>query len=243
MSTELTTRRETTEVESFISKAIDKGASIETLEKLLAMRKELKAEQSKEAFVLAMADFQSKCPVIEKTKKVMNTDGVTVRYKYAPIDAIVEQIKKPLADQGLAYTWTVKNETGKITAICKVTHKLGHSEESSFEIPIDATGYMTAPQKVASALTFAKRYSLCNILGISTGDEDTDATDVNKEKEVKSVKSKIVLQLRTLGNDTKTKASIEKAVIDRTQLELKEENYVEISSRLQVLIDEANENN
>lgn len=241
MSKEITTNRETTEVESFIGKAIEKGAPLETLEKLLAMRKDLKAEQSREAFVLAMADFQSNCPVIEKTKKVMNKDGSTLRYKYAPIDAIVEQIKKHLADQGLAYTWTVKNETAKITAICKVTHKLGHSEESSFEIPIDSEGYMTAPQKVASALTFAKRYSLCNILGISTGDEDTDATDVSKEKDAKSIKSKIVFQLRALGEKTKTKEDVEAAVIKRTQLELKSENYGEISSRLQVLIDEKNE--
>jgi hypothetical protein len=34
---------------------------------------------------------------------------------------------------------------------------------------------MTTPQKFASALTFAKRYAFCNVLGILTGDKDDDA--------------------------------------------------------------------
>jgi hypothetical protein len=64
-------------------------------------------------------------------------------------------------------------------------------------------GYMTAPQKYASAQTFAKRYALCNVLGISTGDEDTDATDVNKENTAKSDKAKIMFLLKALEKDSK----------------------------------------
>jgi ERF superfamily len=100
---------------------------------------------------------------------------------------------------------------------------------------------MTAPQKYASALTFAKRYSLINILGIATGDEDTDATDVGKEKGAKSPKSKIVFLLKTLGDDTKTKESIADAVIKHTGLDLEEANLVEIVSRLEVLVRQKNE--
>jgi len=83
----------------------------------------------------------------------------------------------------------VVNEPGFITAVCKITHNLGHSEESAFRIPIDTEGYMSAPQKYASALTFAKRYAFCNALGILTGEDDFDATDVEKKPEIVSVKS------------------------------------------------------
>ena len=113
-------------VNSFISQAIAQGLPVETMEKLFTLREKVKAEQAKEAFVQAMADFQSECPVIEKKKKVMNKDGSTVRYKYAPLDSIVEQIRKPMAKYGLAYTWTVKNESGFITATAMITHKFGH---------------------------------------------------------------------------------------------------------------------
>jgi len=228
-------------VETFISQAIAVNAPIETMERLFDLRAKVKAELAKEAFVVALADFQSACPIIAKTKKVMNKDGRTVRYVYAPIDAIVEQIKMPLAKNGLSYTFTVENDDNLIKATAKVTHKLGHSETSTFSIPIDKEGYMTAPQKIASALTFAKRYALCNALGISTGDEDTDATDVNKEPDAKSVKAKITLRLRTLGKPTDTKKQVEEAVKKLTQLDLVESNYEEIASRLQVLVDEAHE--
>jgi hypothetical protein len=93
-------------------------------------------------------------------------------------------------------------------------------------------GYMTAPQKYASVLTFAKRYALCNALGISTGDEDTNVTDVGKQADVKSIKSKILFLLRRLGHEAKSKADIEKAVEQRTQLKLVEQNYDEIVARL-----------
>lgn len=229
-------------VEGLISQALAQKVPVETLERLFALRKEVRAEEAREAFVEAMSQFQSVCPIIEKTKKVLNKDGVSVRYTFAPIDAIAEQIQKPLGDNGLAYKWVVENKPGFINATCIVYHKLGHSEQSSFEVPIDTEGYMTAPQKYASALTFAKRYSLLNALGISTGDEDTDATDVeSKEKTPVSDKSKIVFLLKTLKEKTGTKEEIAEAVKRLSELELVEANYGEIVSRLELLVSERNQ--
>jgi hypothetical protein len=233
--------KEKGEVAIFIEQAIEKGLPVETMEKLFALREKVKAEQAREAYVDALSLFQSQCPVIKKTKKVLNKDQRTVRYTYAPLDAIAEQIKKPLAQNGLSYSWEVQNQPGLIKATAKVTHRLGHSETSSFEVPIDKEGYMTEPQKYASALTFAKRYSLCDILGISTSDEDTDAVDVGKEKGAKSPKAKIVFLLRALESDTGTKEKVEEAVKSFTQLNLEEENYEEIVSRLEVLVRQKNE--
>src|ERR1035437_2036666 len=224
--------KQDTSVDTFIKDAIAKSLPVETMEKLFALREKVKAEYAREQFVASLSGFQSECPVIQKTKKVMNKDGVSVRYQYAPIDAIVEQIKKPLAKYGFSYTWEVKNEVGFITAVALITHKLGHFQASEFKIPIDTEGYMTMPQKYASALTFAKRYSLCNALGISTGDEDTDATDVDKEPDAKSDKSKIIFLLRKLGVDTKTKETIARSRSELALLELEDANLGEIVARL-----------
>lgn len=171
-------------VNALISQAITSNVPVETLERLFALREKVKAEQAKEAFVTALSGFQSECPVIEKKKEVLNKDKTSVRYKYAPIESIVEQIKAPLGKYGFSYTWKVVNDPGFIMAICKVTHELGHAEESDFKVPIDKDAYMTAPQQYAAALTFAKRYTLCNALGISTGDEDNDASDQKKEEKI-----------------------------------------------------------
>jgi hypothetical protein len=230
--------RNESNVDTLLSEAVKNNVSIEMMERLFALREKVKAEQAKEGYMLALSQFQGQLKSVKKNKKVMNKDGATVRYQYATLDSIVEQVQKPLSEAGLSYTWSVINETDFITAKVSITHKLGYSETSEFKVPIDKEGFMTAPQKYASALTFAKRYSLCNALGIMTGDEDTDATDVGKEGEAKSVKAKILFALKTLGENNTDKAKIEEAVKRLTKLELKAENYQEIKARLEVLINE-----
>lgn len=175
-------------VELLLQNAIAKGVPIETMERLLAMRKELKAEAAKEAFDAAMSRFQETCPVIEKTKKVMNKDGRSVRYVYAPIDSIISQVGHLIGKQGLSYTFDVIQDDTTVTAICRVKHSLGHMETTNFRIPIDKESFMSGPQRFAAALTFGKRYAFCNAFGIATGDEDTDATDVDAPTVVQAPK-------------------------------------------------------
>lgn len=161
--------------EALIAQAIDKGVSIETMERLLAMRRELKAEQAKEAFDQAFSDFQGECPIIKKTKRVMNKDKTSVRYVYAPLDDIVEQVKPYLQKHGLSYTIDIPHEDNWVKSVVTLTHSAGHSQQSSFKVPVDKEAYMNAQQQYASAVTFTKRYAFCNALGILTGDEDDDA--------------------------------------------------------------------
>lgn len=160
--------------EALISQAIQKGVDVGTMERLLSMRATIKAEQAREAFNAAMAAFQGSQPSIVKDKIIKDKYGKE-RYRYAPLDVIVRQVKDNLQENGLSYTTDTVVDEGWVTAVCKVTHTLGHSETSQFKVPIDKDGYMSAPQKFAAALTFAKRYAFCNAFGILTGDEDTDA--------------------------------------------------------------------
>jgi ERF superfamily len=230
-------------VDSFISLAISQNAPIETLERLFALHKEVEAEKAKSAYIKALSMFQRMCPVIEKKKKVMNKDGVSVRYMFAPLDDIVSQIKEHLGKNDLSYTWTVLFDENGVTAIAKITHVQGHSETSSFTVPIGKDGFMTAPQQNAAAQTFAKRYALCNALGISTGDEDTDATTVNTEKKPKSDKSKIMFCLKALGKNPEglEKEAVTEMIKELTQLDPIEKNLSEIVTRLEVMVTEKNE--
>jgi hypothetical protein len=162
-------------VESLIRCAIERNSSVETLERLMAIRRELKAEAAKEAFERSMAAFQADCPTIAKTKQVMNKTGNSVRYCYAPLEVIIEQVKSLLQKHGFNYTLDAKVEGTWVEAICQSTHSMGHSKTSSFKVPIDKDAYMAEAQKFASALTFCKRYAFCNAFGILTGDDDDDA--------------------------------------------------------------------
>jgi hypothetical protein len=166
------------EPEALISQAIDKSVSVETMEKLLGMRRELKAEFAKEKFDESMAEFQGECPTIKKTKQVKDRQG-TLLYAYAPIESIVEQTKELIQKKGFSYLIkTIVTATG-VKVECVVKHKFGHIESSEMEVPLGAgTQIMSAPQKTAAATTFAKRYAFCNAFGIMTGDDDTDAREV-----------------------------------------------------------------
>jgi len=163
--------------ELIIQQAVDKGLPVETIERLLAMRRELKAEFAKEAYDTALAKFQAECPVIEKKKEGGKTKAGVVAYKYAPLDSIVAQVKEILGKHDLSYAFKTEITTDRVKVTFIVRHALGHSEESPMDLPLGTrTDIMSAPQVVASTVTFAKRYSFCNTLGIMTGDEDNDAS-------------------------------------------------------------------
>lgn len=173
--------------EALISQALTNGVPVETIERLLAMRRELKQEWAKQEYDTAMAQFQADCPTIVKTKEVKTDEG-KIAYRYAPIESIVEQVKVPLRENGFSYSTSMELKETGVKVTVKVTHSSGHSELTPMEVPFgNKTRVMSQSQVAAAASTFAKRYAFCNAFGILTGDEDTDARPVvEKPKEPES---------------------------------------------------------
>lgn len=162
------------EPETMIERAIDKGVTVETLERLLEMRNKIKAEQAREAYYSALSSFQSQCPPIRK-ERVVKGKGGDVRYKYANLDDIVSQVAPILHQNGLSYTIKTEFKEGFVIAECVVHHTLGHSTSSSFPVPVEKEAFMNEAQKLGSAQQYAKRYAFCNAFGIVTSDQDDDA--------------------------------------------------------------------
>lgn len=175
-------------------KAIESGTSVESLEKLLALQEKVQADISKRAYYEALAKFQSKCPIIGKNKEVKGKNG-EVRYRYATLDGIVEQIKDTLQECGLSYTIKTETREKMITATCIIHHIGGHSESSHFSIPVDEEAYMNDAQKQGSALTYAKRYAFSNALGIMTTDIDDDGQSLGKGIDVNEVYRRATLHM------------------------------------------------
>lgn len=232
-------------IESFISQAIDKQLPIETMEKFLAMRKDFRAEQAKEAYVMAMAKLQGSLPTIKKLKA---NAGIG---KYAPIEDIVSQSKQVIADNNFSYNWDTITAGDDITVICKATHSLGHSETSTMVSKIaEGTKVNTEPQKAAITITYLKRYTFCNLFGIVVADEDQDARIESGKNKISVVpttvnpKAKIIMLLRLLGvTDTKDAEATKEQIVKFVQLEPTDEHIPEIVSRLEVLVQEKNESN
>ncbi len=181
-------------IDTLIAQAIDKSVPVETMEKLLAMRTQLKQEVAKEQYNKDLSDFQCECPVIGKNKDVM-VDGKK-RYSYAPLDEIVQQTKELLHKHGFSYTFNSEFLDNAQIITCTARHIGGWSETAKFRSPIDVKAFMTEVQKQGSAMTFAKRYSFCQVFGIMTGDEDddgqTEATPPVKTKPIETPKEEII---------------------------------------------------
>lgn len=170
------------EVQLLISQAVENKVPVETLEKLLDLRDRVKIEQGKEAFDIDMSVFQGECPIINKTKIVKDNRGNEL-YKYAPLDQIVRQVKALLTKCNFSYSIKTETNEKNVKATCIARHRLGHKEESSMEVPLGTkTAIMSQTQVVASALTFAKRYSFCDVFGIMTGEDDEEKVLLEEPK-------------------------------------------------------------
>jgi hypothetical protein len=161
--------------ETLIAKAIENNVPVESLERLLAMRSELKREQAAVAFNHALANFQAEIPPIVKSKtaRVQGRNG-SFSYNYADIAAIQRAIAPRLKDCGLSVTFDTTQAGDVLNVACIVHHVDGHSERTEFPVPIDRQARMNDTQKVGSALTYGRRYALCAALGIVTAEDDDD---------------------------------------------------------------------
>jgi len=182
MTTELATRDDVHLVrldpQALIEQAISKGAGMDTLERLVALAKEVRAQVAREAWYAAMADFQRRCPPIKKTKRAeIRSARGGYAYSYAPLDEILSTIQPVMGDVGLSVAWSTKVEAERVVAACRISHALGHAEDSGeIAIPINlgqAEGVGANPaQRVGIAMTYAKRYSLLGIIGMAPEDDD-----------------------------------------------------------------------
>jgi hypothetical protein len=149
-----------------VEMAIQSGADIEKLEKLMDLQDRWEAKQTKKSFLEAMSNFQRVCPDIIKKKDAHNS-------KYAPLGDIVAQIRAPLADCGLSYRFEQKHDNG-ITVRCIISHVDGHSESTTMTAAADTSGSKNSIQSIASTVTYLSRYTMTAALGIVTADADMD---------------------------------------------------------------------
>lgn len=187
----------------FIVQAIQSGADIDKLERLMAMKERWDKEQARKAFLDAMTDFQTECPDLRKTKRVhFETSKGSTEYHYAPLADIDRQIKGLMKKHGLSKRWEIKDNGEKIKVICLVSHRDGHTETTEMEASADMSGSKNAIQGKGSAIEYMKRYTLIGALGLTTADTDIDARmpelDIDKlHQQYMDLYNQIILKDRT----------------------------------------------
>jgi hypothetical protein len=119
------------------------------------------------ALAKALSGFQAEC---EGAKK--NAVNPHLKNKYADLASIWEAIHEPLAKHGLSVVQLpAAGEKGELRLRTRLLHESGEWLESEIAMPIGKLD----PQGYGSALTYARRYALAAMLGVTQEDDDAAA--------------------------------------------------------------------
>jgi len=159
-----------------LSRAVAAGASIEIIERLLALHERAEASAARRAFDAAIAAAKAQIKPV-----VRNATGHNAK-RYADFAAIAREVDPPLSEHGLSYRFrTAQNE--RILVTCILSHVGGHSEETTLAGPPDTSGNKNAIQAIGSTLTYLQRYSLIQALGLAVSDSDDDGDAAGERRD------------------------------------------------------------
>jgi hypothetical protein len=151
-----------------VDRAVQAGATPETLEKLMTLQERWEASEARRAFDSAIADAKAEIKPVVRNKQGHNNK------RYADFAAIARVIDPVLSRHGLSYRF--RSEQGdKINVTCILSHKLGHSEQTTLSGPADASGNKNAIQAIGSTLSYLQRYTLMQAVGLAAADDDDGA--------------------------------------------------------------------
>ncbi|MDR6818456.1 hypothetical protein J2X76_003633 [Neorhizobium sp. 2083] len=174
--------------------AMDPNIPIDRLEKMLAMKERMEDRarddedrQAKKMYFAAMSRCQAELPVVIKTKKNDHTKST-----YADLAAIEEQAMPIIHRHGFAVSFQPDgyNANGELRILWEISHEGGHHRNGVGEIPVDVAGAQgrvnkTGTQAFGSTATYGRRYLLCMLFNISTGD-DRDGNNPPRQPETVS---------------------------------------------------------
>jgi len=162
---------------AMIELAIEKGADLDKLEKIMELQERWEANEAKKAYHLSMARFKVNPPIIDKDQhvKFSTARGIT-EYDHASLFNVERKITEALSPHGLNITWTYPKQTNELlTCRCTLTHELGHSEFAELSAPPDDSGSKNPIQALGSASEYLRRYTLLAVTGLATKGIDNDA--------------------------------------------------------------------
>lgn len=148
-----------------LNRAVQSGASLEMVEKLMTLQERWDSSQARKAFDKAIAAAKAKITPIQRNAKGHNDK------RYADFAAIAKVVDPILSEHGLSYRFRTA-QSDRISVTCILSHEAGHSEETTLTGPADTSGSKNAIQAIGSTLTYLQRYSLVQMLGLAASNDD-----------------------------------------------------------------------
>lgn len=152
---------------------LDKDVDITKLEKMLDLQERILNRNAVQAFSADFAAMQLELQRVNKNGLIqIKKDGRIIQEtSFAKLEDINDTIRPTLHKYGFGVSFSISQTNTLVTVTAKLMHRLGHSDITSISLPIDTTGSKNAVQGIGSTTAYGKRYTLCAILNISTGDD------------------------------------------------------------------------
>ncbi|MDZ7922721.1 MAG: ERF family protein [Marinagarivorans sp.] len=166
MSNEMINHGESTALLLMIERVcLDPNADIEKLERMIAMQEKILSRNAMQAFAADFSAMQISLPRISENGIGHN------KAKYALLEDINDAVRPVLHAHGFGISFSIDQSANSVTTRAKLSHRLGHLEETVLTLPIDTSGAKNPVQAAGSTISYGKRYALCALLNISTGDD------------------------------------------------------------------------
>jgi hypothetical protein len=188
-----------------LARAIERGVSPDTLDKLITLQERWEANQARKAFDEAMAATKAEMPVINKNRTVDFTSSKgRTHYRFEDLAEIVRVIAPILGRHGLSHRFRTQSPVGEpITVTCVISHRDGHFEENTLVGPRDDSGNKNPIQSIGSTITFLQRYTLKAALGLAASDDDDGMAAGGKtQEETGPISEEQVKKIRELIEET-----------------------------------------
>lgn len=152
--------------------ARDPAVDIDKVERLMSMRERLMDRHAKEAYASALSEMQTELPSIAERGKIDIGRGKP--QSYALWEDINDAVKPVLAKFGFALSFRTGRAEGQVFVTGVLSHRAGHSEETTMHLPLDTSGSKNAVQAVGSSTSYGKRYTAAALLNLTSRGEDDD---------------------------------------------------------------------
>ena len=171
--TEVAPRAEGDAIISMIERAArDPNVDVDKMERLLQMQERVAAMRAKAEYAAALSEMQMELPEIKQRGKIEIRGAV--QSTYAKWEDINDAIRPVLSKHGFALSFRTGSRDGKIVVTGVLSHRAGHSEETTIELPTDTSGSKNSVQAVGSSTSYGKRYTASALLNLTSRGEDDD---------------------------------------------------------------------
>jgi len=173
--------------------AMNPNVDIDKMERLLQMQERIMERQAKASYMAALAEMQPDLPEIPENGKGHGN------IKYALWEDINELIKPVLGNHGFSLSFRTGQADGKIIVTGVLSHRDGHSEETTMHLPTDTSGSKNAVQAVGSSTSYGKRYTAQALLNLTSRGDDDDGqaagAKADNDPTVTEAQTKIIQEL------------------------------------------------